>query len=436
MNMRNGQRPADPVDVVVVGAGQAGLAVSYYLRAFGVEHIVLERGQIGESWRSARWDSFTLVTPNWMTRLPGYLLAAGAGADFLPRNGVLAMLERFAHGLPVRTGVEVVSVTAGDRGYQVVTPGGIVAARAVVIAGGGQRRPVIPAVASRLPPELHQCHAGDYRSPGALPPGAILVVGSGQSGTQIADELATAGREVMLATGRVARVPRSYRGRDIHEWSVDLGLYDQPVEAITDPAEFREPHPMLSGARGGHTVALQQLSRDGVRLLGRLIDAEGTRLRFAPDLPENMRYADQRATGVRRAIDEYVARAGIAAPPPDTDPVERPLRGPQDSPLQLDSHAEQISSVIWCTGFGPDTAWLDVRLLGPGGRLAHTRGVTAFPGLYVAGYPWLSNRGSGLLYGVAADAARVAQHVAAAAGRRIPPLPAPTDPAAAEKAAV
>jgi putative flavoprotein involved in K+ transport len=165
MNMRNGQRPADLIDVVVVGAGQAGLAVSYYLRAFGVEHIVLERGQIGENWRSARWDSFTLVTPNWMTRLPGHLLAAGTGADFLPRDGVLAMLEQFAHGLPVRAGVEVVSVTAGDRGYQVVTPGGIVAARAVVIAGGGQRSPVIPAVAGRLPAELHQCHAGDYRSP-------------------------------------------------------------------------------------------------------------------------------------------------------------------------------------------------------------------------------------------------------------------------------
>ena len=384
MNMRNGQRPTDPIDVVVVGAGQAGLAVSYHLRAFGVEHIVLERGQIGESWRSARWNSFTLVTPSWMTRLPGYLLAAGAGADFLSRDSVLAMLEQFAHGLPVRTGVEVVSVTAGDRGYQVVTPDGIVAARAVVIAGGGQRSPAIPAVASRLPAELHQCHAGDYRSPGALPQGAVLVVGSGQSGTQIADELATAGREVMLATGRVARVPRSHRGRDIHEWSVDLGLYDQPVEAITDPAEFREPHPMLSGARGGHTVALQQLSRDGVRLLGRLIDAEGTRLRFAPDLPENMRYADQRATGVRRAVDEYVARAGIAAPPPDTDPVERPLREPQDSPLQLDSHAEQIGSVIWCTGFGPDTAWSAPAP--PGGRLAPPVGLPHSPA-----FTWLAS---------------------------------------------
>ena len=179
-------------------------------------------------------------------------------------------------------------------------------------------------MASQLPVGIQQLDAGRYRNPEALPPGAVLVVGSGQSGAQIADELAAAGREAFLATGRVARVPRRYRGRDVHEWSVELGLYDQPTEAVTDPGEFREPHPTLSGAHGGHTVALQQLARDGVRLLGRFTDADSGKLRFAPDLPENMRYADQRAAGFRRAVDEYVARAGIVAPPPDTDPAEGP----------------------------------------------------------------------------------------------------------------
>jgi putative flavoprotein involved in K+ transport len=284
-----------------------------------------------------------------------------------------------------------------------------------VIAGGGQRIPVIPPLADRLPADVHQCDAARYRNPDGLPAGAVLVVGSGQSGAQIADELVAAGREVMLATSRVARVPRRYRGRDSHEWAVELGLYDQATEAVSDPGEFREPHPMLSGARGGHTLALQDLARHGVRLLGRLAGAEDTKLTFAPDLPENMKYADQRAAGFRRAVDSYVASAGIVAVPRDTDPAERLLPAAPVAPLALDIRAEGITSVVWCTGFGPDTAWLKVPVLRADGIPAHHRGLTAFAGLYVAGYPWLSTRGSGILYGVAADSARIAQHITATA---------------------
>ena len=429
-------RTADRVDVVVVGAGQAGLAVSYYLQAFDVEHVVLERDRIAESWRSARWDSFTLVTPHWMTRLPGCGPAAGTGRDFLPRSGIIALLERFARGLPVRAGVEVRSVAAGGSGYEVATSAGTIAARAVVVAGGGQRCPIISKLASRLPAWVHQSDAGRYRSPAGLPPGAVLVVGSGQSGAQIADELATSGRDVLLATSRVPRVPRRYRGRDVHEWTVELGLYDQPTEAVTDPAELGEPHPMLSGGGGGHTISYAQLARDGVRLLGRLAGAEAETLRFGPDLPGNIAYADQRAAQFRRAVDEYVARAGFIAPPPDTDPAEQPQAGAGEAPETLNMRAERIAAVIWCTGFGPDTGWLRVPVLRPDGSPAHSRGITAFPGLYVAGYPWLSTRGSGILYGVAADAARVAQHIAAAAnsgraGRRAPGAPAHLHPVTA-----
>ena len=405
---------ASQVDVVVVGAGQAGLAVSYYLRAFGVEHIVLERGRAGESWRSVRWDSFTLVTPNWMTRLPGYRVAAGAARQFLPRDTVVSLLDGFARGLPVQAGIEVLSVEARDRGYDLVTAAGRITARALVVAGGGQCRPLIPGLAAALPADIHQSDAGRYRNPGALPPGAVLVVGSGQSGMQIAAELAAADREVLLATSQVPRVPRRYRGRDVHEWGVELGLYDQPTEAVTDPAEFRRPHPMLSGAHGGQTLSYQQLARDGVRLLGRLTGAEGCTLRFGSDLTRNMQYADQGAEQFRRAVDEYVARAGIAAPPPDTDPAERPQPQSAETAQTLDARAEHLSTVLWCTGFGPDTSWLRVPVLRPDGSVEHVRGVTAFPGLYVAGYPWLSSRGSGLLYGVAADAARIAQHIAMA----------------------
>src|SRR6516165_9397743 len=283
-------RTAERIEVVVVGAGHAGLTVSYYLQAFGVEHLVLEQERIAESWRSARWDSFTLVTPHWMTRLPGFALAPGSGRDFLPRHSVVAMLEQFGRGLPVREGIGVISAQAGDRGYELVTTAGRITARAVVIASGGQRRPVIPALASRLPAAVHQCDAGRYRSPAGLPPGAVLVVGSGQSGMQIAEELAASGRDVLLATSRVPRVPRRYRGRDVHEWAVELGAYDQPADAVTDPAEFTAPHPMLSGAHGGHTLSYQQLARDGVRLFGRLTGAEGGKLCFGPDRPGNMRY--------------------------------------------------------------------------------------------------------------------------------------------------
>jgi putative flavoprotein involved in K+ transport len=413
MNVRSRPPGGGDADVVVVGAGQAGLAVSYYLRAFGVEHLVLERGRVGESWRSARWDSFTLVTPNWMTNLPGHALALGTGTNFISRDALVGLLESFAEGLPVIEGVEVTSVTADDRGYLVTTPAQRFFARAVVIAGGGQRIPVVPSLAARLPAGVHQCDAARYRNPAALPPGAVLVVGSGQSGAQIADELATAGRDVLLATSRVGRVPRRYRGRDVHEWSVELGLYDQAADAVTDPAAFREPHPMLSGARGGRTLALQQLARDGVRLLGRLASVEDAKLAFAADLAENMRYADRRAAEFRRAVDSYVAGAGITAAPPDTDPAERPLAEALVTPLALDIRAEGITSVVWCTGFGPDTGWVQVPVLRADGLPVHHRGVTASPGVYVAGYPWLSTRGSGILYGVAADAARIAQHITA-----------------------
>jgi putative flavoprotein involved in K+ transport len=414
---------ASQVEVVIVGAGQAGLAVSYYLQAFGVEHVVLERGRVGESWRSARWDSFTLVTPNWMNRLPGHRLAPGAAREFLPSDTVVSLLDGVARGLPVRTGIEVLSAEIGDGGYDVVTTAGRMAARAVVVASGGQRRPVIPGLSAALPADIHQTHAGRYRRPDALPPGAVLVVGSGQSGMQIATDLAAAGRDVLLATSQVARVPRRYRGRDIHEWSVELGLYDQGAEAVTDPAEFRRPHPMLSGAHGGQTLSYQQLARDGVRLLGRLAGADGGTLSFGPELPRNIEHADQGAARFRRLVDEYVARAGLAAPPPDTDPAERPGPAFPASPLTLNARAERISAVVWCTGFGPDTGWLRVPVLRPDGTVEHARGVTAFPGLYVAGHPWLSNRGSGLLYGVAADAARIAQHIAAdSPGRNRPDI--------------
>jgi putative flavoprotein involved in K+ transport len=404
---------AESVGALIIGAGQAGLAVSYYLTALGVEHLVLERGEVAESWRSARWDSFTLVTPNWMTRLPGHQPAPGTAARFDARDSVISTLARFAAGLPVQPNTEVRSLAAVAGGYRVSTTDQDYAARTVVIAGGGQRLPTIPDLAGRLDRGVYQTSAARYRNPAGLPPGRVLVVGSGQSGAQIAEELVAAGRDVLLATSRVARVPRRYRGRDSHEWAVELGLFDQPAESITTPAEFREPHPMLSGAHGGHTIALQQLARDGVRLLGRLVDADHAKLTFDAGLPDNMSYADGRAAGFRGAVDAYISRAGLVAGPAEEEPAERQLTRQPAAPETLDASAERIESVIWCTGFGPDTAWVGVPVLRADGVPEHHRGVTAFPGLYVTGYPWLSTRGSGIMYGVAIDAERIAQHIAA-----------------------
>jgi putative flavoprotein involved in K+ transport len=408
------------VDAVVVGAGQAGLATSHYLSAFGIEHVVVERERVGESWRSGRWDSFSLVTPNWMTRLPGEYLEAGTAALFLPRDALVERLERFASNLPVLTGVAVLSVTMAADGYRIQTSSGQITARVVVVAAGGQRIPTIPGYAAELAAQIDQIDASHYRSPNALGSGAVLIVGGGQSGVQIAEELAVSGRDVLLATSRVARVPRRYRGRDVHEWSVELGLYDQPVEQVSDQRQLREAHPMLSGGRGGHTIALQQLARDGVRLLGRLTAIEDTKLHFAADVADNVRYADERAGQFRHAVDEHIARTGVIAPPQELDPVERPWHAPLATDLVLDSRSERIATVIWATGFRPDLEWLHVPVQASGGTLAHRRGITALPGLYVVGYPWLSNRGSGLLYGVDADAARIGQHAAAVlgAGRR------------------
>jgi putative flavoprotein involved in K+ transport len=334
-----------------------------------------------------------------MTRLPGCDPAAGTARAFLPRAEVVSMLERFARDLPVRDGTEVTSVTAGEHGYSVVTTTGEVTARDVVIAGGGQSRPVVPGLAARLPADIYQCDASTYRSPDTLPDGSVLAVGSGQSGAQLADELADAGREVLLATSRVPMVPRRYRGRDVHEWTVELGLYDQPTDSVSDPSELREPHPMLAGARG--TISYGRLAGDGVRLLGRLVGVEEDELHFGPDLAEHLQYAERRAGGFKRAVDEYVARTGTAAAPRDADPMERPLPLSYEAPTKLKIQAEGIGTVLWCTGFGPDTGWLKVPVLRDDGSLARTRGITAFPGLYVVGYPWLSTRASGILYGPA-----------------------------------
>lgn len=377
----------------------------------GVEHVVLERDEIGATWRSQRWDSFTLVTQLWCLRLPGLRTAESEADRFLPRGEFVELLESYARetGAPVRTGVEVTGLRAEGDGYVLATSEGEWLARAVVVASGAQRRARVPAGVS-LPPGVAEIHAVDYRGPDQLAPGAVLVVGSAQSGTQFTDELRRAGRRVFLATSTAGRAPRRYRGRDFFAWMQDLGMLDQAADQVPEHVRQGRP-PALSGADGGRTLALQQFARDGVILLGRFTGTREGRLLFADDLASNMAAADAFAARYRSQVDRYLDGRPGEAPPPDIDPAELPLEAVPAAPAEIDAVAEGISTVLWCTGMDPDMAWLPGELLGPDGIPKHDQVELGLPGLYMIGVPWLTHRTSGGLYGIGTDAARIAEHI-------------------------
>jgi len=407
---------SETLPVVVIGAGQAGLAVSYLLSKAGVEHAVLERGAVGESWRSQRWDSFCLNTPNWSNSLPGLDFGEGDADAFADREELVSYLERYVERfrLPVRQRTPVTRLTEVQPGhYQVQTPNEAILARAVVLATGSMSRPRLPEMAADLPRDVVSIPAGSYRSAQALPDGAVVVVGSGQSGCQIAEDLIGSGRRVFLSASRVGRVPRTYRGRDIFTWLRDLGLTDTHVDELEDPSARFEAQPQVSGTDGGHTVSLQSLARDGATLLGRVTGVSGDTLTIGADLPESIAFADERSTFFKTLIDKWIDDQGISAEPPGEDPGEPPLPdlGGSERMRELDLEAEGVCCVIWCTGFDADWSWVDVEAFDEEGRPRHRDGITDRQGLCFIGHPWLSKRKSGLLYGVAEDAERVVAHL-------------------------
>ncbi len=407
----------EAVDVVVVGAGQAGLAISYHLKQTGITHVVLERGGIGESWRSQRWTSFYLNTPNWLSGLPALPFRPDDPDGFGHRDEFASYLETYARtfDLPVR---QHAAVTAAERqvsgGYVVRTGGDTVSAKALVLASGAMSRPRVPDMARLLAADIVSLSAGDYRDAAELPAGAVVVVGSGQSGCQVAEDLLDAGRRVYVCTGRVGRAPRTHRGRDILAWWSDMGFLDVRVEDLEDPSMRFAAQPQVSGTEGGHTVSLQSLARDGATLLGRVVSIDGAVLTLGDDLRANIAFADDKARSFRAEVDAYITRAGIAAPSAEPDPGEPPLPdlGGSDEWRTLDLRAAGVGSVIWCTGFDADWSWVKVAVFDEHGRPRHRRGVTDVPGLYFIGLPWLATRKSGIIYGVADDAARITQHIA------------------------
>ncbi|HEX2135805.1 MAG TPA: NAD(P)/FAD-dependent oxidoreductase [Microvirga sp.] len=406
----------DMLDAVVVGAGWAGLGVSHALARAGLRHRVLERGQIGETWRAQRWDSFRMNLPNVLTVMPGDRYEGPEPEGFMTRDAFVALLESFAerHRLPVDTGAPVTELTLDERhgGYRMVTPRGALHARNVVIASGNLNRPRRPPFSAALPPGVLQVDASAYRSPDALPPGAVLVVGSAQTGGQVAEDLARAGRTVFLATCRVGRIPRRYRGRDAMVWMVECGLMDVPRKEFIDPSGRIAPRPLIGA---GHTISLQSLSAQGVSLLGRFTGVADGRLTFADDLPDNLRFADETSANLKRQIDDHIARHGLDAPPAEHDPAEVVSPRLPDPPLRsLDPAERGIATAIWCTGFDGDFSW--VRLpgaLNARGQPVQEDGRTALPGLYFAGLDFASTRRSGTVLAAAEESARLVGHILA-----------------------
>jgi putative flavoprotein involved in K+ transport len=380
-----------------------------------MDHVVLEAGRTGESWRSRRWDSFTLVTPNWMTALPD--LPAGVGGTdhpngFLPRAEIVEMLSSWAAALraPVRERVTVTSVARdpAGTGFSVETTDGPWRARRVIAATGANRSPRRPGFAADLPPSIAQLDVTAYRNPELLPPGAVLVVGSGQSGCQVVEDLRLAGRDVYLGVGSAGRFVRRYRGRDAFRWVVEGGLFDLTEAQWADPRGRRSPNPHLTGARGGHTINLHRFARDGVHLLGRIDGLAGDRLRIAGDLHARLAGADAIAARFLRAIDEQIERAGVAVPgPEDSDdyPGDDGFRVPMVPELDLGTAG--ITCVIWACGFAPDFSYLHLPVLADDGWPVHDGGITSESGLAFVGLRFQTTAKSDLLFGVAADAERV-----------------------------
>ncbi len=405
--------------VVVIGGGQAGLSISWHLARNGIDHVVLERSTVAHEWRAGRWDNFTLVTPNWQCRLPGYAYQGDDPDGFMTRDVVHDFVRRYADtfAAPVRQGHQVLALRHGDagRGFalsvgrQPGEPRLEMTADQVVVATGGYHLPVIPVSAQRLPERIRQLHSSEYRNSGDLPDGAVLVVGSGQSGAQIAEDLHLEGRRVVLAVGGAPRVARFYRGRDCVAWLHDMGHCDRPVGEHPAGAATRDKtNHYVTGRDGGRDIDLRAFARDGMELYGRLLDVRGEQMVFAPTLRSSLDAADRVSEGIKDAIDKYIEQHDIDAP------AERryvPVWAPEAERTELDLAAAGITSVIWSIGYRADYRWIEVGVFDGQGHPRHIRGVTGVDGLYFLGLPWLHTWGSGRFAGVARDAEFLADRI-------------------------
>jgi len=400
-------------EVVIIGGGQAGLAMSRCLSDRSVEHVVLERGRIGERWRTERWDTLRLLTPNWQSRLPGWRYQGSDPDGYMTMPEVIDYLEGYARSFraPVEQATTVLAVDGDGYGYRVTTDRGIWSAKNVVIATGHCDLPQVPAIARDLSPDILQLVPGRYRNPEELPKGGVLVVGASASGIQLADEIHASGRPVTIAVGRHTRLPRKYRGRDILQWLELMGLFDQTPEDVYDFDVSREqPSLQLVGRPDHSTLDLPLLEKRGVRLAGRLVGANDHKVHFEDDLVAYTAAADAKLAVLLRRIDNSIRKAGPDDHAEQAEPFV-PFLWPAPSPSEIDLLNAGISTVLWATGFRRSYPWLKVPVLDHRGEIIHRGGVTPEPGLYVLGLQFLRRRKSAFIDGVGDDAVELAEHI-------------------------
>jgi putative flavoprotein involved in K+ transport len=414
MNLLCAHLPVEHYPVIVIGGGQAGLSMSFCLKQNGIDHLVLEKNRIGHAWRAERWDTFCLVTPNWQCDLPGFAYQGDDPYGFMKKDQIVEYLEHYAGSFrpPVREGVAVGAMKRTQAGrFEIGTSTGTLTADQVVVAIGGYHDPVVPRIASELPEQVVQVHSRDYLNPHSLPEGEVLVVGTGQSGCQIAEDLHLAGRRVHLCVGDAPRVARRYRGRDVVEWLDLMKYYDLPVDRHPLGVAVREKtNHYVTGRDGGHDIDLRQFALEGMQLYGRLNQIEAGVAQFGADLKANLDQADAVSERIKASIDGYIEKEGIAAP------LEAPYVAPwqpEEGVRTLDLNHSKIAAVIWCVGFRTNFSWIDAAIFDERGYPEHERGVTDVEGLYFLGLPWQYTWGSGRFSGVGRDAQYLLNHIVA-----------------------
>ncbi len=397
---------------IVIGAGQAGLAMSHCLSELGVEHVVVERGKLAERWRTQSWDSLSLLTPNWMTRLPGFQYDGNAPDDFMSVPDLIALFDRYASQsrAPIISDTAVVGVERMENRFRVITNRGTWLADSVVLATGYCDLPAVPSSSRDLPASITQVVPANYRRPAELSRGGVLIVGASSTGVQLADEIQQSGRQVTLAAGRHLRLPRRYRGRDILWWLDRLGVLSQPIETVHSiEISRRQPSLQLVGRPDHSSLDIGMLQERGIRLVGRVLDISGYHVTLADDLIANAAAADLKMAEVLTRIDRYVDLADVAAEDPEPFRPTWPVAA--RAPERLDLNAEGIETVIWATGYRRAYPWLHIPVLDRAGEITQEGGFTRVTGLYVLGMNFQRRRNSSFIDGVGADAWSIAEHI-------------------------